>query len=265
VVFSRTKANTEEINMALPTLPFTFLLALLGLSVGSFLNVVAYRLPRGESLLWPRSHCPKCGHTLAARDLIPILSFLWLRGRCRFCRAPIPLRYPAVELGTGSFFVVAGLVFGPTWQLLRTLVLGSLFIAASLIDLDTMVLPDAFTLGGTALALLLPPGPRPVYLWGALVGFGLLLFIAWASRGGMGGGDVKLGLALGAFLGWPNVLIALFLAFFLGAAAGIALILAKRKRRSDHVPFGPFLVVGSLGTSLWGTKLLQLYLEYVWR
>jgi leader peptidase (prepilin peptidase)/N-methyltransferase len=81
----------------------------------------------------------------------------------------------------------------------------------------------------------------------------------------MGGGDVKLGLALGAFLGWPNVLIALFLAFFLGAAAGIALILAKRKRRSDHVPFGPFLVVGSLGTSLWGTKLLQLYLEYVWR
>ncbi|HHV56657.1 MAG TPA: prepilin peptidase [Firmicutes bacterium] len=251
--------------MALPAWSLSFLLAFLGLTVGSFLNVVAHRLPRGESLLRPRSRCPKCGHTLAAWDLVPVLSFLWLRGRCRFCRAPISPRYPAVELCTGAFFVAAGLLLAPTWQLLRTLALGSLFIAASLIDLDTLVLPDAFTLGGAALALLLPPGPRPAYLLGALAGCALLLFIAWASRGGMGGGDVKLGLALGAFLGWPNVLPALFLAFFLGAAAGIGLILAKKKRRSDAVPFGPFLVAGGLGAALWGTELLELYFRYGWR
>ncbi|HHY92668.1 MAG TPA: prepilin peptidase [Firmicutes bacterium] len=236
----------------------------LGLSVGSFLNVVAYRLPRGQSLLRPRSHCPHCNHGLALRDLVPLLSFLWLRGRCRYCGAPISWRYPVLELVTALYFLSAGTTIPAPGLLVRYLVLGSIFLVAAAIDLDTYTLPDSLTLGGAALAAMLPPGPRPAYLLGGLVGWGLLLVVAVVSRGGMGGGDVKLGLTIGTFVAWPTVLVALFLAFLLGAVAGIGLVVTKKKKRSDPVPFGPFLAFGALVAGLWGHEFIQWYLTFFW-
>jgi len=238
-----------------------------GMVFGSFLNVVIYRLPRGQSLLRPRSYCPSCGVTIRWFDNVPLLSFLLLRGRCRACRARISPRYPAVELTSGALAAGVAARFGVTLIGAEALVLVMLLLPLAAIDLEHHLLPDALTLPGIALGLAgsLAGGITPIgdALIGAVVGAVLpcvvLVVYRWL-RGveGMGLGDVKLLAMIGAFLGWRGMLLSLGIGSTLGASVGIALMLAGRGRRDTELPFGTFLAVGALPVVFAGDALLRL-------
>lgn len=237
---------------------------LVGAVVGSFANVAIHRLPRRESVFWPRSRCPHCGRLIRARDNIPVLSFLWLRGRCRDCGAPISWRYPLVEAGTALLFLAVWWRFGLSLNALAAALFAVVMVVVIFIDLDHQIIPNALTYPalpvGLALALLGGPRTFLVHLAAAL-GAGLLfLLIAVVSRGGMGGGDVKLAAVMGAFLGWPDVAAALFLSFMAGGVVGLGLLLTRRRGRKDPVPFGPFMAAGGLAALFWGNALIQWYL-----
>jgi leader peptidase (prepilin peptidase)/N-methyltransferase len=246
------------------------IVALFGLLVGSFLNVVIVRLPRGRSLVAPRSACPACGAAIAWHDNIPVLSFVLLRGRCRACDAPISWRYPAVELATAALFALAYARFGPGLDLAVALPLVSALIVITGIDLSHQIIPDVITLPGIAagLAVALATG-RVSWIdsgLGILVGGGVFWAILRASllltgREGMGGGDVKLGAMLGAFLGWKVVLLSIFLAVVLGGALAVALLSLRVAGRKDPIPFGPFLAAGGVTGLLWGEHVITWYLS----
>jgi leader peptidase (prepilin peptidase) / N-methyltransferase len=236
----------------------------LGLIIGSFLNVVIARLPEGASIFGPRSACPRCGQPIAWYDNVPVVSFALLGARCRTCRGPISWRYPVVELTTAALFLAAYLRMGWTVQLAPTLVLIAALVAITGIDLDHQIIPDAITLPGIALgfaASFLPGGVGWFSsLLGVLAGGALFFAIIVLSRGGMGGGDLKLGAMLGAFLGWQLVLLSILLAVLAGGAVAVALLALGRKGRKDPVPFGPFLALGGAVTALGGDPLLAWYL-----
>jgi leader peptidase (prepilin peptidase)/N-methyltransferase len=258
---------------------------LAGLVAGSFLNVLIHRVPREESIVWPSSHCPSCQHPLGARDLVPVLSWLARHGRCRHCGAPIPARYPLVELVTGALYLALYLKFGERWALVPYGLLLSLLVALTFIDLDHQLLPDALTLPGLGLGLacglwatlaqqrgfpspfgvsrfhlpyLFDPLTLQAGLAGAAVGGGAVLLIILLSREGMGYGDAKLLAMIGAFVGWRGALGTLFLGAIAGAAVGIWLLLTKRKGRRDPIPFGPFLAFGCLLLFFGDRWLLQI-------
>jgi leader peptidase (prepilin peptidase)/N-methyltransferase len=246
--------------------------AVLGLMFGSFLNVVVWRVPRGESVVHPGSHCPQCDTPIAPADNIPVVSWVVLRGRCRHCRAPISARYPLVELANGALWVAMALRFGTSWALPAYLVLVSALLALSLIDLDTFLLPNRIVyplavalvvLFGLA-ALLEDAGSDYLRaLLGGLAAYAFFLAVHLIAPRGMGFGDVKLSFSLGVALGWLSwgtVLLGLFLGFLLGAVVGVALIATKVRTRRDHVPFGPFLAAGTVLAILFGEPLLDLYL-----
>jgi leader peptidase (prepilin peptidase) / N-methyltransferase len=237
----------------------------LGLLIGSFLNVVIARLPAGQSVIRPGSACPRCGAPIAWYDNLPVVSFALLRARCRSCRAPIAWRYPLVELATGALFLLAYLGRGLTFDLVPALVLLGALVAITAIDLDHQIIPDAVSLPGIALgfaASLLPGGVGwRASLIGIVVGGGIFFVIIVLSRGGMGGGDMKLGAMLGAFLGWQLVLVAILIAVLAGGLVAIALLALRRKGRKDPVPFGPFLALGGTMALLWGDRLLAWYLS----
>jgi leader peptidase (prepilin peptidase)/N-methyltransferase len=236
----------------------------LGLCVGSFLNVVIARLPEGRSIVTPGSACPRCGRAIAWYDNVPVLSFLRLRGRCRHCAGAISWRYPFVELATAALFALAVLTRGVGPELAPALVLAAALVAITGIDLDHQIIPDVVTLPGIAVGLafsLLLGHPRWMdALIGALVGGGLFFVIIVASRGGMGGGDMKLAAMLGAFLGWRPLLVAILTAVLTGGILAIALLALRRKGRKDAVPFGPFLALGGLVALFWGAPLIDWYL-----
>ncbi|HHV63074.1 MAG TPA: prepilin peptidase [Firmicutes bacterium] len=268
--------------------PLASLLALVvGAVTGSFLNVCIHRLPRGEPVAYPGSHCPSCGSGLTARDLVPILSYIALRGRCRHCGARIPARYPVVELGTGAVFWaiwatgVRGWGYwgggpgaagqgagagGVTWAMVSGAVLVCLVMVAGIIDLEHGLIPDRVTFPGMAAGLvagLMAPAPvsgsHLAGLWSSILGLaaggGLVLVVAALSRGGMGGGDVKLLAMVGSFLGPLGAVEAFFIACIIGAIVGAGLILAGRKGRKDHVPFGPFVAASTIAMILFGGAL----------
>jgi leader peptidase (prepilin peptidase)/N-methyltransferase len=239
-------------------------LFVLGLCVGSFLNVVIARVPEGRSIVSPGSACPLCGGPIMWFDNIPLVSYALLRGRCRRCGAPISPRYPIVELVTGLLFVLAGWERGLGSDLVPALVLLAALVAITAIDLDRQLIPDVISLPGIAVGLLLSTiTGRPWWLdslVGVLGGGGIFFLIIVASRGGMGGGDMKLGAMLGAFLGWKLVLVAILLAVLAGGAVGIGLLALRRKGRKDAVPFGPFLALGGVVSLFWGGPLLEWYL-----
>nr|WP_245527902.1 A24 family peptidase [Ammonifex degensii] len=234
-----------------------------GLVVGSFLNVAIYRLPRGETIILGCSRCPSCGETLRFYDLIPLLSFLWLRGRCRYCRAPISWRYPLVELLSGGLALALAYRWGFSFVALKYYFLLACLLVASFIDLEHCLIPNRLVLvaflGGVPLGLL----ARDVGLLSALLGAGaaggFLLLLALASRGGMGGGDIKLATVAGLFLGWPLSLLGTFLGCFVAGIWGIVLLLTRRKGRKDHIPFGPFLSLGFLIALFWGREIWEWY------
>jgi leader peptidase (prepilin peptidase) / N-methyltransferase len=236
-----------------------------GLLIGSFLNVVIARVPERRSLWSPGSACPGCGAAIAWYDNIPILSFVLLRGRCRACRTPIPWRYPIVETVTAALFVAAALRFGPTPDAVVAAALLAVLVAITVIDLERQIIPDVLTLPGILAGVLanLATGRVPWLesIIGIVVGGGLFLVIILASGGGMGGGDLKLGAMLGAFLGWKVVLLSVFVAVLVGGILAVALIATGVRGRKDPIPFGPFLAAGGAAGLFWGERVVRWYLS----
>jgi leader peptidase (prepilin peptidase)/N-methyltransferase len=238
---------------------------LFGLLVGSFLNVVIARVPEGRSLVRPGSACPGCGAAIAWYDNVPILSFVALRGRCRACATPITWRYPLVEAVTAGLFAAAGIAFGPTLQGVVAAALLAALVAITVIDLERQIIPDVISLPGIVAGVLANLAVGRV-LWmesllGIVVGGGLFLVIILASGGGMGGGDMKLGAMLGAFLGWKVVLLSVFIAVVVGGALAVALMASGVRGRKDPIPFGPFLAAGGAAGLFWGERMVQWYLS----
>ena len=271
-------------------------LGLLGLLVGSFLNVVILRLPvmlerrwRAQcdelapdgaphpaperfDLMAPRSRCPQCGHRLTALENIPIASYLWLRGKCRACRKPISPRYPLVELATGLLSAAVAWRFGVTPTLAGALVLTWALIALSVIDSDHQLLPDDITLplvwGGLAINLYGVYASLPAAVIGAIAGYVSLwlvyqLFKLITGREGMGYGDFKLFAAFGAWLGWQSLPLIILLSSFLGAVIGVSMILLLGRDRTLPIPFGPFLCGAGWVALMWGDSITRAYLQFM--
>lgn len=236
-----------------------------GLLVGSFLNVVIARVPEGRSVWAPRSACPRCGALIGWYDNIPLISFLVLRGRCRGCRTPIPWSYPIVEAATGGAFALSYALFGPTLDFVVAAILLGALIAITAIDLRHQIIPDVITLPGIVVGFLASLASTRIdwldSLIGIAVGGGIFLVIILVSGGGMGGGDMKLGAMLGAFLGWKLGLLALLLGVLSGGVVAIALLLFGRKGRKEAIPFGPYLALGGALALLWGDPILTWYLS----
>ncbi len=256
-------------------LPIWLTAAVLGALIGSFLNVVVWRVPRGESVVSPPSACPRCGHEIRARDNVPVVSWLLLRGRCRDCAAPISPRYPVVEAATAVLFALVALRIGWAPELPAYLYLAAIGLALALIDLDTHRLPDPIVLPAyPVLAVALGAASWVTGDWGALLRAAIGGAALWAvyfllmivKQGGMGFGDVKLAGVLGAgmaWLGWGALVVGGFAAFLLGGLYGIALIIAGRGGRSTRVPFGPWMVLGTAIGIAVGQQLWTGYLDLV--
>lgn len=266
----------EMIELLLPALfVFTF-----GSAVGSFLNVVIYRVPAGLSLLHPPSRCPKCHTRLKAYDNVPILGWLWLRGRCRYCKVPISIRYPLVELVTGCLFLSLFLQFGWTFQTWAYWLFVSLLLILALIDLDTLTLPGVPMVMGVLSGLLSravlayhhDPSLSTVLtalvsaLGASVLGLWILSLIrilgtTALNRPAMGGADSKLAAMLGAWLGWPGLLLSIFIAALLGSIIGGSGLALKRFKRYQEIPFGPFLAMGATLAIFYQDILIQGYLN----
>jgi leader peptidase (prepilin peptidase)/N-methyltransferase len=243
-------------------------MAICGLCVGSFLNVVIARIPEGRSIVFPGSACPRCGKPITWCDNLPVVSYAFLRGRCRNCRESISWRYPAVEIACGLLFMLAYRRFETGTALASALILLAGLVAITAIDLDHQIIPDVLSLPGIALGVLFSLVPGGIgwapSLLGVLLGGGLFVVIIVAStrvlgQAGMGVGDVKLGAMLGAFLGWKLALMSILLSTLLGGPLAAILLVTGRKSRKDPIPFGPFLALGGFISLFWGEALLAWY------
>lgn len=245
----------------------TTLIFIFGLIIGSFLNVCIYRLPRKKSIISPRSACPACGRQLAWFDLIPVVSYILLRGQCRYCGTAVSRRYPLVEVLTGAMFSLAYVRLGATIDFLTAVVLVSVMVTAAFIDIEHKIIPNSLVLfgfaAGVALGLLRAEAGVKFIGLGFLAGFGLLFLVAVLSRGQMGFGDVKLAAVMGVFLGWQGVLTAFFIAFIGGAVYGLFLMIFKGKSRKTAVPFGPFLAGAEVISLFWSSEIINWYLNFI--
>lgn len=240
---------------------------LLGTIIGSFINVCIYRLPRGESVIYPPSHCPLCGYRLRPLDLIPLLSFFALRGKCRECGANISVVYPLVELLTGLMFVFAFVKFGLTLDSLTAIILISCLMISTFTDLEHQMIPDKVIfptiVAGLMLNILFRRENLISFILGSVLGGGIILLIVILSRGGMGGGDIKLFAAVGMFLGVRLTILAMLLSFIFGSLVGLILIMLKLKNMRDAIPFGPFIALASIVSLLSGDKLISWYWDLI--
>jgi leader peptidase (prepilin peptidase)/N-methyltransferase len=250
---------------------FTLAVFLLGTMVGSFLNVCIHRLPSGESIVFPASHCPRCQTAIAPYDNIPLFSYALLRGQCRHCGAPIAWRYPAVELLGGLAAAGSVLHFGLSAHALVAFAFLAALIVVTFIDLDHQIIPDAISLPGIgvgfAAALLLGEPPWLDALLGILIGGGMLWLVAegyarLTGREGMGGGDIKLLAMIGAFVGWRGVLVSLLVASLLGSVIGVTAMLRRGDDAKMAIPFGPFLAVGAVCALFWAEPLINWYFGF---
>jgi leader peptidase (prepilin peptidase)/N-methyltransferase len=248
-------------------LPTLVVAALFGACIGSFLNVVIYRLPLGQSIVSPPSRCPQCGYRLKWYDNLPIFGWLLLGGRCRNCKNPISIQYPLVELITALLFVLVVWATPPGPLMVSRLLFVCILIALFGIDLEHQILPNSITLPGIVAGVLLsfiaPPGWRDALL-GVVLGAGILYAIAgayylWRREEGLGMGDVKMLAMIGAFLGWKAVLVTMVLSSFSGAVIGLALIAAERGGMKLALPFGTFLALGALVAMFAGAPLINWY------
>ncbi|HEY9850293.1 MAG TPA: prepilin peptidase [Leptolyngbyaceae cyanobacterium] len=267
-------------------LPSALFVLIVGACVGSFLNVVVYRLPAGLSVIFPSSRCPACLNKLKAYDNVPVFGWLWLRGRCRYCRSQISIRYPLVEAVTSILFLLVFCKFGWSgeniayWQTLGYCAFLSWLLALSLIDIDTMTLPNALTQSGLVTGLVFKTGLGFLTAFslagsvnqlmsgvvGAVLGiwfFDLIIVVGSVAFGqaAMGGGDAKLAGMMGAWLGWKYLLLAGFLACTVGAFAGGSAIALGKLDRRQPMPFGPFLALGAGLTIFFGQDILATYLK----
>jgi len=254
----------------MPSWGILLFVVLFGACIGSFLNVCIYRLPRGESLVWPGSRCTSCGRMLSWYDNLPVLSWVALGGRCRTCRAPVSWMYPSVEIVTALAFLGGYLLYGLTPLAAVRILFACALIVLFVTDLQHKILPNAVTLPGIAVgfvcSLFVLPGWRDSLI-GIVVGGGALYAIAevyYRVRGqeGLGMGDVKLLAMIGAFLGWKLVLLTLVFASFTGSLVGGALIATGRGDMKYALPFGTFLAVGALVASAWGTPIVDWYFGF---
>lgn len=237
----------------------------LGAVFGSFANVLIHRLPRRESIVAPRSHCPACGAPIRPWDNIPIISYVVLRGRCRSCRVRISPRYLIVEIATGA--LMAGVVwrFGFSLAALRYGVLAFALLVVFFTDLEHQIIPNAVTYPGTVVGIILSAasgalGPSVI---AAVTAGAVFLLLSLVSRGGIGGGDIKLAAMIGAFLGTPAVVVALFLAVALGAAAGLVLLALRLRNRKDMIPFGPAMAAGAMIAVFGSNAIVQWYVSRI--
>jgi leader peptidase (prepilin peptidase)/N-methyltransferase len=241
---------------------------LIGLVIGSFLNVVIARVPERRSLVHPRSACPGCGAMIAWYDNIPILSFLVLHARCRACAIPIPWRYPLVEAVTAGLFLAAYLAFGPTLDAVVAAVFLATLLAITMIDLEHQIIPDVISLPGILAGCLASLATGRVHWLDSIIGATagaviitviLLVGTWWAGQQAMGGGDIRLAAMLGAFLGWKVLIFSLFLASFLGGIIGVILLSTGLRGRKDPIPFGPFLAAGGAAGLFFGERMVRWY------
>lgn len=260
---------------------------IVGASVGSFLNVVIDRLPHGQSLIRPPSHCPACQQKLAGKDLIPLVSYIWLRGKCRYCGGHIPLRVLLVELVTGLLFVLLMGIYGVSLESVIIAVYSCAFIAITVIDFEHGIIPNSITYPFIIFAILITTllGSKVTgsnfsidyFDWritlpllanfvdamiGGLLAFFLLLLVVLISRGGMGLGDVKLAAMIGFMTAFPMVIVSLFVSIITGGIIAAILLASGRRKKKDTVPFGPFLCLGAFVALLWGNAILSWYLGY---
>jgi len=248
----------------------TILVGVFGLAVGSFLNVCIYRLPLDESLVWPGSYCPRCRTSLRWYDNVPLFGYAMLRGRCRTCGVRISAMYPLIEAVTAVVFVAGYLLFGAQLLLMARLLFACAMIVLFVIDLQCRILPNIITLPGVlvgfASSLFLPPGWLDSLI-GIMAGGGILLLIAEAyyrvrKEEGLGMGDVKMLAMIGAFLGWKLMLVTLVLSSFMGSIMGLTVIALKKGDMKYALPFGTFLAVGALVSSVVGDAVLNWYLGF---
>lgn len=240
------------------------IIILLGLIFGSFANVVIYRLPRGESVVFPASRCPDCGHPLGPRDLIPGLSWLWLRGRCRNCGARISPRYPLVEGMMALLFLLVMLRWGWSFMAMTGCLLGFVLLCAALIDLDLGIIPDRLTMPalGAGLGLAFFTGGIGPALVGATGMAGLFLLLALLFEDGMGGGDIKLAGVIGAFCGWPGTMMTLILVAILSGLVLLFLLWRGGIKARTPVPFGPVLSLAGFLAYNYGAEWYMAYLSF---
>jgi len=241
-----------------------------GLIFGSFLNVCIYRIPKGESLIWPPSHCPRCGAPVKPIDNIPVVSYLMLGGKCRSCKNPISVRYPLVELLTGALFAGLFWRFGLSSETFVFLVLGLLLIVISFIDIDYRLILNKITLPGIVVGTLLTLSFHVLsytqVLMGFAIGGGGLLLIALLGtllfrKESMGMGDIKLAAMVGVFLGVKGVAFTLLMAFFVAAFFSLGAMALKKANRQSQIPFGPFIAVASVMYLFWGEQMIRWYLR----
>lgn len=241
-----------------------WIIFILGLLIGSFLNVCIYRIPKKESIILPPSHCVSCDTKLQPLDLVPIFSYLFYRGKCRYCGEGISPQYPIVELISGLIFILLFWRFGLGFSFIRYGILSSLLIIITFIDFNYQIIPDRLIVFGFIIefALKLIQMELGFFINGALglvMGGGLFLLIAVASKGAMGGGDIKLMAMLGFIFGIRYILLISFLSFIIGAIVSIFLLILKIKGRKDYIPFGPFIALATILAIFYGDKIIDWY------
>lgn len=251
------------------------LIFILGLAVGSFLNVCIYRIPLKKSILFPSSFCPRCENKIKFYDNVPLLSYILLKGKCRYCHQKISLIYPAVEFLSGLIFLLLFFKYGLSWDFVSRVFLFSSLIVIFFIDLKYQIIPDVITLpgivAGLGFSILTKSPPFFESFLGLLVGGGVLYLIALIGdrvfkKESMGGGDIKLAAMLGAFLGWQKVLLVFFFGSFLGAVVGIiSFVFSQKIREKRVIPFGPFLAIATLLVIFLGNQLIDLYVRFFYK
>ena len=241
------------------------LIAILGLVIGSFLNVCIYRIPVEESIAFPPSHCSKCKHDLSPIDLVPVISYIFLRGKCKYCKENISIRYPLIESLNGILYLIVFFKFGLTLIALKYCILVSILIVIGMIDYDTQFVFTSTTIFGGIIAgifiiiqaIFYRAGVIDLVL-GGVIGFGIIGLIVFLTKG-MGEGDIEIAAVCGLFLGVKGILLGLFLAIILGGVVGIVILSLKLKKAKEKIAFGPCIAIGSLISMLWGVEILKLY------
>lgn len=244
---------------------YTIFAGIFGLVFGSFYNVVGLRVPKKESIVTPPSHCVHCNRRLSAIELVPVFSYIFLRGKCRTCGVKVSPIYAVTELVTGLLFAFATWQLGITWELAVALLFISLLVIINVSDIAYMLIPDKILLFFLPLLIigriLSPLDPWWDSIAGAALGFSILLLIAVISKGGMGGGDIKLFLLIGLVLGTFNTLLTLFLASVIGMIVGIVILKIRGKGRKTPVPFGPSIAIAAIIVYFYGDQLIDMYIN----
>lgn len=241
------------------------LILIIGVVIGSFLNVCIYRIPKDESIAFPPSHCTNCKHNLNSFDLIPIISFILLGGKCRYCNEKVSPRYPIIEAVNSILYLLIYLKFGLTMLALKYVILVSILIVIGMIDYDTQFVFTKTTIFGGIVGIIFIIIQMIAYkngvfdlILGGLIGFTIIGLIVFLTRG-MGEGDIEIAVVCGLFLGSKGILLGLFLAIVIGGIAGLIILALKLKTAKEKIAFGPFIAIGSLISMLWGVEILKSY------